>query len=56
VAERDAVDEGTDGCLVLGFKVGEGFDAELPHVVVGGARFVVEDEVVVGGDLRAKAA
>ena len=38
-----------DGCVVVGDEVGEGFEAELPHVVGGGARFVVEDEFVGGG-------
>ena len=38
VAEEDAVDEGADGGLFVGVEVGEGFEAELPHVVGGGVR------------------
>ena len=49
MAEQDAVDEGADGCLFVGVEVGEGFEAELPHVVGGGVGFVVEDELVGGG-------
>ena len=49
MAEQDAVDEGADGCLFVGVEVGEGFEAQLPHVVGGGARLVVEDEFVGGG-------
>jgi hypothetical protein len=47
VAEQDAVDEGADGCLFVGVEVGDGFEAELPGLVIGGV--VVEDELICAG-------
>ena len=46
VAEEDAVDDGADGLLFVMVEVGDGFEAEVPFVVVAAGFVGVEDELI----------
>ena len=50
MAEQDAVDEGADGGLFVGVEVGEGLEAELPHVVGGGVGLGLPLVRLTGGE------